>query len=57
MYESRTLDEIRSYFLRQVDTLWDEVTRLNNPHKYYVDLSQQLWDVKMDAMKKHQDWF
>jgi nicotinate phosphoribosyltransferase len=57
VYESRTLDEIRSYFLRQVDTLWDEVTRLNNPHKYYVDLSQKLWDVKMDAMKKHQDWF
>ena len=30
----------------QVDTLWDEVQRFDNPHTYYVDLSQKLWDIK-----------
>jgi nicotinate phosphoribosyltransferase len=54
VYSGRTLDEIRSYFHRQVDTLWDEVTRLYNPHRYYVDLSQKLWDIKMEAVRKHQ---
>ncbi len=31
---------------QQVDTLWDEVKRFDNPHTYYVDLSQKLWDIK-----------
>ena len=34
------------YCLAQVDTLWEEVTRFENPHNYYVDLSQKLWDEK-----------
>ena len=32
--------------MEQVDTLWDEVKRFENPHKYYVDLSKPLWDTK-----------
>ena len=28
------------------DTLWDEVKRFDNPHNYYVDLSQKLYDIK-----------
>ena len=35
----------------QVDTLWDEVKRFDNPHTYYVDLSQKLWDIKYDLLK------
>ena len=31
---------------RELNTLWDEVKRLKNPHKYYVDLSQKLFDLK-----------
>ncbi len=54
VFEGQTLDEIRTFFIRQLDTLWDEVTRLNNPHRYYVDLSQKLWDIKYDTMRKHQ---
>ena len=46
LYNPRTLSEIRDYCREQVDTLWDEVTRFENPHKYYVDLSQDLWDIK-----------
>ena len=46
VYESPSLEEIRAYCARQVDTLWDEVKRFDNPHTYYVDLSQKLWDIK-----------
>lgn len=49
----RPLEEIRSYCMAQVDTLWDEVTRFENPHRYYVDLSQKLWDVKQDMISKY----
>ena len=37
----------------KVDTLWDEVKRFDNPHSYYVDLSQKLWDIKYDLLKKN----
>ncbi len=46
VYESPALEDIRSYCAQQLATLWDEVTRFENPHKYYVDLSQPLWDLK-----------
>ena len=35
----------------QVDTLWDEVKRFDNPHAYYVDLSQKLWDIKYNLLR------
>ena len=46
VYKKPTLDEIKAYCASQVDTLWDEVKRFENPHRYYVDLSQKLWDIK-----------
>ena len=46
------IKEIRTYCKEQINTLWDEVTRFENPHKYYVDLSQKLWDVKNDLLNK-----
>ena len=46
MYESPALPDIRAYCAAQVETLWDEVTRFENPHGYYVDLSQKLWDER-----------
>lgn len=47
------LEEIKAYCARQVDTLWDEVTRFENPHTYYVDLSQALWDEKTRLISEH----
>ena len=51
VYELPTLEQIRTYCMEQVDTLWDEVKRFDNPHTYYVDLSQKLWDIKYDLLK------
>ena len=46
VYESPSLQDIKAYCLSQIDTLWDEVLRFENPHNYYVDLSQKLWNEK-----------
>ena len=53
LMKERELSEIRSYCMEQVDTLWEEVTRFENPHKYYVDLSQSLWDEKNRLLSEH----
>lgn len=49
----RDLDEIKNYCMQQVDTMWDEVKRFENPHQYYVDLSQKLWDEKNRLISEH----
>lgn len=54
LYNERSLEEIRSFCKEQVDTLWDEVTRFENPHTYYVDLSQKLWEEKNYLLSKNQ---
>lgn len=46
VYTSPAPDEIRDYCAEQIDTLWDEVKRFENPHKYYVDLSEKLWEIR-----------
>lgn len=53
VYQLPTLEEIRTYCKQQVDTLWDEVKRFDNPHTYYVDLSQKLWDIKYSLLKNN----
>ena len=53
VYKLPSLEEIRAYCLAQVDTLWDEVKRFDNPQTYYVDLSQKLWDIKYDLLKSN----
>lgn len=46
VFKSKTLQELQEYCLVQVDSLWEEVLRFENPHQYYVDLSDQLWREK-----------
>ena len=53
VYQQPALPEIQKYCREQIDTLWDEVKRFENPHNYYVDLSQKLWDIKQDLLRKN----
>ncbi len=46
VYELPTLDEIKRSCAYQVSTLWPEVKRFDNPHNYYVDLSEKLMALK-----------
>ncbi|MBR4029802.1 MAG: nicotinate phosphoribosyltransferase [Clostridia bacterium] len=53
VYEDKPLNEIKSYCKEQIDSLWDEVLRFENPHKYYVDLSEKLWNVKHKLLEEN----
>lgn len=46
VYDLPSLEEIRNHHIREIEGMWEEVKRFTNPHNYYVDLSQNLWDVK-----------
>jgi len=51
VYELPGIKQVKSYCAQQVDLLWDEVKRFENPHTYYVDLSQKLWDIKWQLLR------
>ena len=55
MYQRPTLPEIQTYCKEQMDTMWDSVKRFENPHNYYVDLSQKLWDIKYELLTHHKE--
>ena len=46
VYELPSIQEIAKYCREQIDLLWDEVKRFENPHTYYVDLSKKLYEIK-----------
>ena len=50
VYKLPELKDIQAYCKAQQETLWDEVKRFENPHKYYVDLSWNLWTLKRDLL-------
>lgn len=55
VYESPSIEEIKAYCKEQVNTLWDETLRFENPQTYYVDLSQKLWDMKNRLLEEHSE--
>ena len=50
--EMPDITKVKKYCQKQMETLWDEVTRFENPHTYYVDLSQKLWDIKNELLNR-----
>ena len=52
VYNPPELSDIQKYCKEQIDLLWDEVKRFENPHTYYVDLSQKLWNIKDELLRK-----
>ncbi len=52
LYTPLSLQQLQNYCLEQVDHLWEEVKRFENPHRYYVDLSPSLWRMKRDLLEK-----
>ena len=53
VYKRPTLQEIQDYCREQLDTLWEEVKRFDNPHTYYVDLSHNLWELKQRLLREN----
>ena len=52
VYNSPDLTTIANNAKKELETFWAEVKRIKNPHKYYVDLSQKLWDLKNELLEK-----
>ena len=52
VYQIPTLKETAQYEKQQLSTIWEEVKRLENPQKYYVDLSQKLYDLKIEMLNQ-----
>ncbi len=55
VYESPSIEDIRNFCREQIDLVWEEVKRFENPHKYYVDLSRPLWELKQELLSEFYD--
>jgi len=53
VYDVPPLSVVRNYCKTEIESMWDEVLRFENPHNYYVDLSQKLWDLKYSMISRY----
>ncbi len=53
VYDPPALDDIKKRTEQQLDSLWEEMKRLDNPQEYIVDLSFDLWKLKNDLLAEH----
>lgn len=56
VYKLPKLEEIRAHCKAEIEGMWDEVRRFNNPHNYYVDLSEKLWKLKQEMLLNKGVW-
>ena len=49
------INQVREYCSEEMDTLYEEVRRLENPHDYYVDLTNELLELKEQLIKEHRE--
>lgn len=52
VYDIPSIQDAKAFCETEVGRLWDEVKRFENPHKYYVDLSQKLWNIKQALLNQ-----
>lgn len=55
VYQCPDVHSVKQYCAEQIDKLWDEVKRFENPHKYYVDLSPKLWKMKEELLEQYSE--
>mgnify|MGYP002521147009 FL=1 len=53
VYEKPAIRDIKDYCAQQLDTMWESVLRFENPHRYYVDLSEKLWNIKHNLLSEN----
>ncbi|MDD6155157.1 MAG: nicotinate phosphoribosyltransferase [Eubacteriales bacterium] len=52
VYEKPDIETVKKYCHDQMETIWEETLRFENPQTYYVDLSQKLFDLKNDMINE-----
>ncbi|HJJ46510.1 MAG TPA: hypothetical protein O0Y17_05475, partial [Methanocorpusculum sp.] len=50
VYDVPAISEVKAYCAKELEGIWDEVKRFDNPHRYYVDLSEKLWNIKKELI-------
>lgn len=50
VYDVPEISEVKAYCAKELEGIWDEVKRFDNPHRYYVDLSEKLWNIKKELI-------
>ncbi len=53
VYELPDITAIKEYCQKEMDSLWEEVKRFDYPHQYYVDLSEKLWNIREELIRRH----
>ncbi|MFW6299034.1 MAG: nicotinate phosphoribosyltransferase [Bacillota bacterium] len=53
VYDLPSLEAIKKHAQSELASLWDEVKRFDNPHEFYVDLSEKLWKAKYNLIKRY----
>lgn len=50
IYKKPNIEEIKDFHIKEMSTLWEEYTRLDQPQIYKVDLSEKLWNLKNELI-------
>ncbi len=52
VYNNPSVLEIKEFVKKECKKFWPEILRFENPHTYYVDLSNKLWSIKQELLHK-----
>lgn len=53
VYQTPSIEETKAYCNNEFNTLYEEIKRIDNPHEYYVDLSDKLRNLKEELINTH----
>ena len=52
VYKNPTAKEKKEYCAKEFETIYPEIKRLQNPHEYYVDLTEKLLNLKKELIAR-----
>ena len=53
VYQTPNIEKTKAYCNNEFNTLYEEIKRIDNPHEYYVDLSDKLRKLKEELINTH----
>lgn len=53
VYKHKTLNEIKNYCKKELNSFWEEILRLERPQQYFVDLSLSLWKMRENLITEY----
>lgn len=55
VYDCPPIQDVQKFCKEQIDTLWEETLRFENPQRYFVDLSEGLYNTKQELIHKNRE--